>query len=67
VPEADAQRAEPIVERYRQTDAANAADDAERPRATWTCPQCGEKVEDQFTNCWKCGHSRPTGTGGALS
>ena len=20
----------------------------------WTCPKCGEKVEDQFDSCWKC-------------
>lgn len=22
---------------------------------TWTCPQCHEELEGQFTNCWKCG------------
>jgi predicted nucleic-acid-binding Zn-ribbon protein len=21
----------------------------------WRCPQCGEKVEEQFTECWNCG------------
>jgi hypothetical protein len=66
VPEADAERAGPIVEQYRRTDEANAVDDAERPRATWTCPQCGEKVEEQFSNCWKCGHDRPA-PGGAVA
>lgn len=20
----------------------------------WTCPKCGEQIEDQFTSCWKC-------------
>jgi hypothetical protein len=20
----------------------------------WTCPKCGEKIEDQFDSCWKC-------------
>ena len=60
VPEADVERARPIVEEYRRTDQANAVDAAvEAPRATWTCPNCGEKVEDQFTQCWKCGHTRP--------
>ena len=63
VPEADAERARPIVDEYRRTDQANAVDDAERPRATWTCPQCGERVEEQFTQCWKCGHARPAGSG----
>jgi hypothetical protein len=59
VPEADVARAIPVVDEYRRVDKANAVDDAERPRATWTCPNCGEKVEEQFTQCWKCGHNRP--------
>ncbi len=24
----------------------------------WTCVQCGEMLEGQFTECWKCGASR---------
>ena len=24
----------------------------------WTCPQCGEKLEGQFTSCWSCGTAR---------
>lgn len=27
---------------------------------TWACPGCGEQVESQFTECWKCGAARPT-------
>ena len=23
----------------------------------WTCANCGEKHEDQFETCWKCGES----------
>jgi hypothetical protein len=23
--------------------------------ALWTCEQCGERSEPQFTNCWRCG------------
>jgi hypothetical protein len=23
--------------------------------SAWTCPACGEKLEPQFTSCWKCG------------
>jgi Putative prokaryotic signal transducing protein len=30
----------------------------------WTCPNCGEELEGQFTECWQCGASRP-GTGPA--
>jgi hypothetical protein len=25
----------------------------------WTCPKCGEKIEPQFTSCWKCGTAKP--------
>jgi len=25
--------------------------------ATWKCRNCGELVEEQFTDCWKCGES----------
>ena len=24
----------------------------------WTCGQCGEKLEGQFTACWSCGAAR---------
>ncbi len=29
------------------------------PLKSWKCPSCGEDVEGQFTECWKCGKSRP--------
>ena len=25
---------------------------------SWTCPNCSEKIEEQFTECWQCGTSR---------
>jgi hypothetical protein len=25
----------------------------------WSCAQCGETLEGQFTECWKCGAGRP--------
>ena len=25
----------------------------------WTCPNCGERVEPQFTHCWNCQTPRP--------
>ena len=28
----------------------------------WTCPQCGEVLEGQFTDCWKCGTARGSET-----
>jgi hypothetical protein len=24
----------------------------------WTCPGCGERLEGQFTDCWRCGAAR---------
>ena len=29
------------------------------PSWTWTCPQCSEDVETQFSECWNCGSERP--------
>ena len=26
--------------------------------AAWTCSRCGEKLESQFSKCWKCGTRR---------
>ena len=23
--------------------------------AAWDCPACGERIEGQFTDCWRCG------------
>lgn len=25
----------------------------------WSCPQCSETIEGQFTACWQCGAERP--------
>ena len=25
----------------------------------WQCPNCGEEIEAQYTDCWQCGTSRP--------
>lgn len=30
-----------------------------RQKPPWTCARCGETIEDQFTECWQCGSSRP--------
>ena len=27
----------------------------------WQCPNCGEALEGQFTECWKCSTRRPGG------
>jgi rubrerythrin len=55
-------RAKPIVDRYRETDRANADERVAQGRSKWKCSQCGELSETQFDRCWHCGHARPTGT-----
>ncbi len=34
---------------------------ATRPAAGpgWNCPDCGERLEPQFTACWRCGREAP--------
>ena len=60
VNDADEERAAVIVRDYQQVDRANAEPRVEdAPRATWKCVNCGEAVEEQFSECWKCGHARP--------
>ncbi|HEY7316378.1 MAG TPA: DUF2007 domain-containing protein [Candidatus Binatia bacterium] len=27
-------------------------------KKSWQCRGCGEQIEGQFSECWKCGHSR---------
>jgi uncharacterized membrane protein YvbJ len=29
----------------------------------WTCPNCGEPIDDGFDACWKCGAARDGGVG----
>jgi Putative prokaryotic signal transducing protein len=40
----DAQRAERLLREGRPVSGA-----------AWTCPACGENLEPQFTQCWRCG------------
>lgn len=46
--EADAARAERLLRE-------GAGIPAEPP---WTCAGCGERIEPQFTQCWRCGATR---------
>jgi hypothetical protein len=63
VPDGEEVKAAAIVAKYKQVDAANANDtgdvNEDAPRPTWKCANCGQAVEEQFTECWKCGHARP--------
>jgi len=31
---------------------------AENEHTHWTCPQCSELIETQFSQCWSCGKLR---------
>ncbi len=43
--------AEQVIARYQRGEIPSAG----KP---WTCPGCGEAIEGQFTECWKCGTAR---------
>jgi hypothetical protein len=57
----DVAQAEPIIAEYSQREAVR-TEVPEGARPTWTCPTCGESVEEQFTNCWNCGAAKPGDT-----
>lgn len=39
-------------------DLVNRFFDANQEEETWKCPDCGEELEKQFTDCWNCGFER---------
>ena len=49
--ERDAERARRIIQAYLHSDQAELKD--------WKCPQCGETIEGQFSQCWNCGADYP--------
>jgi hypothetical protein len=51
-----AARAAPLVEQYiRET-----YEQSPQPAGeNWTCERCGQAIEGQFTQCWKCQAPRP--------
>ena len=65
VPDEQVAKALPIIDEHRRRDIADAVTGEPPARPTWVCPQCGERVEEQFTQCWHCGHARPAGPAGA--
>lgn len=36
---------------------------AHQSEPPWRCASCGEQIEGQFTDCWRCGASRPEPAG----
>ena len=62
VNEEDVPRARPIADEYelREIKSRSSAQEEDKPAGpTWKCSKCGEEVEDQFDECWKCGAERP--------
>ena len=50
------ERARMLVEEFLGKTRKDAA-----PAATWTCPQCGQQLEAQFQECWKCADTETSG------
>ncbi len=42
------------AETRKLVDAFEAGQRGASARPAWTCPQCGERIEGHFTECWKC-------------
>lgn len=51
VDEWDLARAQQLLEAFLQEPAATLPE--------WVCPVCGERIEGQFSACWRCGRERP--------
>jgi len=47
----DFPKAQEFLESWREAQPAETT--------AWTCPNCGETLEKDFTACWKCGKERP--------
>ncbi|MGW8269085.1 MAG: putative signal transducing protein [Burkholderiales bacterium] len=50
IDEVEADRAERILREGRLPQTVDAR--------SWRCPSCGETLEAQFTQCWRCGTTR---------
>ena len=50
-------RAQEIARDYAERVERN-SESGEVSETGWTCSSCGELIENQFTDCWKCGSSR---------
>ena len=52
----DAEAARIVIKRFESGQARD-----ELPSQPWECPQCGELLGGQFTQCWRCEESDPRG------
>jgi len=42
-----------LVRRYERANSGQVAGGE-----SWECPGCDERLEGQFSHCWRCGHAR---------
>lgn len=49
----DFEKAKGIVKEYENTITTDCSTES-----MWECSSCGEELEGQFTDCWKCGMSK---------
>ena len=50
----DEEAARAIIERFQSGAIREAL-----ARDPWICPECGEVIEGQFTQCWRCAEDDP--------
>lgn len=47
-----------ILDNAREQEALQAVEEyqssATGPRDSWACPSCGEQIDPQFSECWRC-------------
>jgi hypothetical protein len=58
VDDAQYEHAQALVRSFLRGDPAR-----EHRGEAWRCPQCGEQLEGQFTQCWKCNTPKPPSSG----
>src|SRR5689334_22678277 len=54
VPDDEQDKAKLLVERF-----VSGAPSPDAPAPPWTCPNCGEVLDGQFTDCWNCQTPHP--------
>ena len=67
VAEADAGRAREIAEEFERSGRGEPSGGAVAEVSRWTCANCGEAIEPQFTECWNCQLPRGAPAIGAAS